>query len=269
MNTGNRNSATIRTGRTGFTLIEMLVVISIIALLISITSPALQNAKEAARQSQCLSNIRQIGVAWQSYTTESLGAIPDYTLNRPDRKIWTTVFKTYYGNDARVLICPSTDDPPGNTGVGDFGIPGVRMGNAKLAWIEARAGYNAPDPFNRSSYCYNGNMFANSTYNTAANRYPKTTAIVSPERVPILGDGDWRSGTPGSPGTAKRFPPNLFSPVTTAGAGDDAVWRWVTNRHGNVSQIAFADSHAEAIPLTKMWSLKWHRNYVTLDNLSP
>ena len=267
MNSRHDSHRTLGAHRQGFTLIEMLVVISIIALLISILSPALQSAKESARQSQCLSSIRQNGVAWQSYTTESLGGIPDYTLNRPDGKLWTTIYKTYYGSDPRILICPSTEDPPGSTGIGDFGIAGVRMGNAKLAWIEARPGYNAPDPFNRSSYCYNGNMYANSTYNTAANRYPKVTAIVSPEKVPILGDGDWRSGTPGIPGTAKRFPPNLFSPVSTATTADDAVWRWVTNRHGNITQLVFADSHAEAVPLSKMWSLKWHRNYVTVDNM--
>ncbi len=251
----------------GFTLIELLVVISLITLLISLLLPSLGKAKEAARQSECLSNIRQIGVAWQSYTTESLGGIPDYTLQRPDRKIWTTVFKPYYGDNHKVLICPSTENPLGNAGLGNISIPGVRMGNAKLAWIEARPSYNAPDPFNRSSYTYNVNMFAKASYNVQENRYEKTTQIVNPDLTPILGDGDWRSATPGVPGTTKRFPPNLSDPLSSALPTDDAVFRWVTNRHGNASQMVFADSHAAAVPLPNMWSLQWHRNYVKVSTL--
>jgi prepilin-type N-terminal cleavage/methylation domain-containing protein len=99
-----------------FTLIELLVVIAIIALLAALIFPAFNRAKESGKGAACISNLRQIGIAFQVYAQENNNRLPVMR----DRS-WTTtndlpspdqVISNQLGN-IRVLLCPSDKWPNG------------------------------------------------------------------------------------------------------------------------------------------------------------
>lgn len=89
----------------GFTLIELLVVIAIIALLVSILFPVFSRAREKARQTTCVSNLKQIGAAMLMYAQDWDEWVPSASeLRRPLEIFFNT---GYAGGNQSIFVCPS------------------------------------------------------------------------------------------------------------------------------------------------------------------
>lgn len=211
---------------TGFTLVELLVVIGIIALLISILLPALSKARSAARMSQCLSNHRQIMLAMNLYANENRGFIP------PQRGT-----QTYDG---------ITGDWPWYT----HRFLGKFMGSSRGPKAPEASTLNLSrtatcSEINRTSYdrlgigmnaCYDNQMLVTSL--TA--RHYKMTQINQPSRTLMFVDVQERDN-----GNTSFLFEQYYK-----GEGTPHSWsgsqRCVAYRHGKRTVVSFADGHASS-----------------------
>ena len=99
--------------RAGFTLIELVVVISIILILAAMLLPVFERAVKCAEATSCLANVRHLALASQLYASDYDRGLPPALLDLPDstkQNCWDVLLLPYVGN-RQIYLCPADENP--------------------------------------------------------------------------------------------------------------------------------------------------------------
>lgn len=199
-------------GSSGFTFIELLVVIAIVAILAAVVFPAIAGAKDNARRSQCVSNLRQIVSAWQLYASDNSGrACPSY----------------YTTPDGEMCSWDFTFAPPGNW------KPGLLSAYARSGAIYSCPSFKPSKSRPFTGYAYNASYIGGDPVNVP----PSTTVpcllgqIACPTATAVFADAGY--GSPVKPHNYLRAPSDTY--LFAAGT--------VHFRHDGSASVAYADGH--------------------------
>lgn len=238
----------------GFTLVELLVVISIIALLLSILMPSLNKARKQAKKVMCLSNLNQWSLVWQMYTNDNRGKLPDGWVADPTNEknvYWTHVLMRYY-NNMKLRLCPEIK---GFMVVNDVWAPSAS--NPWVAW-----GKWPEDGGATASYTEKGGYGSYGINNWVENHpsdpyHWKNVNVGGASNIPLFLECAWMNSSPYD----TDAPPQYDGDPGGGGWGD--IKRFCLNRHNGETNVLFMDSHSRHVGLKELWKLKWSRKFNT------
>lgn len=237
-----------------FSLVELLVVISLIMLLIAMLLPALGKMRGMARSSACKQKLYQIQTAHVVYVLNNDNKNFVYQNNA----IYMTFLEEYHNYLDELRFCPEAPISKGG------------WGSAKHGWTYGT--HNGPK---QGSYGVNGFMYL--PYNSVtgpgqggngyfshgdyhANGHPnfwyETLEDGNPTKAPLYADCTWVDGWPME---WDAVPTNFL--LGGSGADGKQMGRFAIDRHDMHVNVVFADGHAELHPLEELWTLEWHRQW--------
>ncbi len=217
-----------------FTLIELLVTITIIAILASILLPALRAAKETARRSTCISNLKQFGIAFFVYAADNDGCLPNgggwpgdsngFAAGWTGTHFWNYALGVKYNaQKSTVWTCPSQD--PKHSTPDELSLPTTDVSSAwgGRSYIMARNFGGTPSNTQLSRLQNQDKTFL--VFDTTYYGYPNTQ--------------DNNSSRP----FWYWYPPTGGAYPSIA----DGIWPGLANRHSRGATFLFVDGHSEWI----------------------
>lgn len=263
-----------------FTLIELLVVIAIVTMLVAILLPSLSSARNAAKGSVCLSNLKRLGTGMTLYVNANREQFPPFRL-KTVRPTDTTDYVNSWGSKAPRWqwfvdpeeVGPVIDPEPfraeitasgsfGDSSIGENGELGTTMTNKYFLCPSLSDEFEFD--IRNGAYGYNYQYLGNSRVDTAGSRFLNfpvgVQRIQSAGQTVLLADSRGAGRVHGKhsytldpPRLAVEFQATQFGP----GAGDvqtgleASLYQYspVERRHGKHGNVVFVDSHAEAMTL--------------------
>jgi prepilin-type processing-associated H-X9-DG protein/prepilin-type N-terminal cleavage/methylation domain-containing protein len=210
-----------------FTLVELLVVISIIGLLAGLAVPAISSGLKSAKAGACLSNLHQIGVATMAYAADNSFKLPDAGASSPE---WATTLASFVSTTTKskksIFVCPgclkSVEDGTATTVAVTYGMHGGLMPKGKTA-------SNITSVTRPTEVILAGDVCQN-----PGNKGWSPYSIENPSIITIQS-----SGPGGSVAMEKAI-----SVATDADTGNSPSMRY---RHSGKVNVVMVDGHAEAI----------------------
>lgn len=231
--------------RSGFSLMELLVVIALIAILLALLLPVLSSARRASRATACLAKLQQWNATYRIYLNDHRGrTVPRSSVSSPSLgtpPMWweVLVHRTSLGDR---LLCPEAPEPSNGTPTSSLHAWGPEH-----FW----------DPGGQVRGPFVGSFGFNAWLYTELREDGSSTTTRPPEKntslVPVFFDSARLEIY-----ARDTDPPQVYKFGGTAGLG--IPWAAV-QRHADGLNVAFLDGHAEHVLPARLWELKWSNDF--------
>jgi prepilin-type N-terminal cleavage/methylation domain-containing protein len=246
--------------KSAFTLVELLVVISIIAVLLAVLMPALNKSRESAKTVICSTNVRQLGLGYSMYEMDN-GYMPEFVDGIVNGITWAGSLRKYYQDVDGIRVCPTASKVGGPE---MLNTDGNKWGSTfKAWWIDPVKSWLLPD--DDCGYgSYGENMWVRKHF--LEDSYPGqcygVSSVPNANQVPLVMDCRWGGVWP------------LYDDIIPANTRGTKVqelpytlsnWRRVEGvamrRHKGGINIIFLDFSGRNVKMEELWNLKWNKSY--------
>ncbi len=237
--------------RKGFTLVELLVVVAIIALLVSILLPALGSARKEAKNVVCMSNLRQWGLGYAMYLEDNKQLFPSQ-FNIRLKHAWPELLDTYIGAQQELYLCPEAVIPEDQSGK----HPHAAWGGFIPQWNETYPHFS----YGQNDWILSHwNDFQTSMAPADEAKLWKQSVFSNAYMIPILGDASYPfANNPYYNDRPGSIVPGKHAWDETTG---NNMARFCMDRHNMSVNWVFMDLSVQKVGLRELWDLKWHRKW--------